>query len=400
MGDRISFNDAIILSGDGLQVVTGKSLLIEDGKVIAIGDPDPSAYQVSLSERLICPMFVNTHIHIGDTGAKELGVGMPLEKVVVPPDGLKHKFLQSVSGTDTHIRMMRDGMLELLHNGIIAMADFREQGLMGVRALRKAAEGLPLRVVALGRMTEGSSDIDTEQEAFQILQESDGLGIRDVESYPGKVLEKLRNSFPDKIFAAHAAENYQADLYSREKTGEGQVTRILRWHPDFVVHLVHASEEELRTLASARIFAVSCPRCNGILGSGQPKLAAWSQIGLQFALGTDNVLCNSPDMMREMDFASRLTRGLEQDPAVLEPRELLQAATIQGARALKLDNELGSLSPGKDASFIVFDLSSPNLKYQQNVISVIVHRATPADIAEIFVKGEKLIFSDYIDQPN
>ena len=99
-------------------------------------------------------MFVDAHIHIGDTGAKEMGVGLPLEKVVIPPDGLKHRFLQSVSGTEMHINMMRDGLLELLHNGIIAMADFREQGLPGVRALREAAAGLPLYVVALGRMKE------------------------------------------------------------------------------------------------------------------------------------------------------------------------------------------------------------------------------------------------------
>ena len=97
---------------------------------------------------------------------------------------------------------------------------------------------------------------------------------------------------------------------------------------------------------------------------------------------------NSPDMLREMDFASRLARGREQDAAALEPRRLLEAATLNGARALHLEKELGSLAPGKEASFIAFDLHSPNLRYQQDVISALVHRATPADIADIYVKGE------------
>jgi 5-methylthioadenosine/S-adenosylhomocysteine deaminase len=83
-----------------------------------------------------------------------------------------------------------------------------------------------------------------------------------------------------------------------------------------------------------------------------------------------------------------MTRGLALDPAVIDSLTILKAATIEGARALRLDNELGSLTPGKQASFIAFDLHSPNLEYQQDVVSAIVHRANPADIAEIYIRGD------------
>jgi len=390
MSELVCFNDAIILAGDDLKVIVGQSLLVRDGRIVRVGETEASARQVSMSNKILCPMFVDAHIHIGDTGAKELGIGLPLEKVVIPPDGLKHRFLKSVSGTEAHINMMRDGLIELLHNGIIAMADFREQGLPGICALRDASTDLPLRVVALGRMDETGTDEQIEAEAHLLLQEADGLGIRDVESYPSDLIKRLRKSYPNKIFAAHAAENISEERSSRRRTGLGQPARLLDWQPDFLVHLVHALPGELQLLSDAGIIAVACPRCNGILGSGQPKLAEWSKCGLHFALGTDNVLFSSPDMMRELDFASRMVRGEEQNPTALEPRLLLQAATIEGARALRLEKELGSLSPGKDASFIAFDLDSPNLKYQQNVISVIVHRATPADIAGIYIKGARI----------
>jgi 5-methylthioadenosine/S-adenosylhomocysteine deaminase len=94
-------------------------------------------------------------------------------------------------------------------------------------------------------------------------------------------------------------------------------------------------------------------------------------------------------MLRELDFASRLVRGQERDAAALEPRLLLKAATLAGAQALRLDKELGSLTPGKQASFLAFDLHSQNLEYQQDVISAIVHRASPADIANIYIKGDQ-----------
>jgi len=388
MSELICFTGATILAGDELRVTTGQALLVQSGRIVALEAPLPSTRQVDLSGRLLCPMFIDAHTHVGDTGAKELGVGLPLEKVVVPPDGLKHRFLESVRGTAGHINMMRHGLLEMLHNGIIALADFREQGLAGVRALRQAAIDLPLRVLALGRMAEGTSAEEIEAEAHALLQEADGLGIRDVEAYPEDVLKRLRAAYPHKIFAAHAAEDEASEVRSRRETGRGQPARLLDWQPDFLVHLVHASAEELMRLAEAGTFAVACPRCNGLLGAGQPRLAQWARSGLSFALGTDNVMFNSPDMLREMDFASRLARGREQDAAALEPRRLLQAATLNGARALHLEKELGSLAPGKEASFIAFDLHSPNLRYQQDVISALVHRATPADIAGIYVKGE------------
>jgi cytosine/adenosine deaminase-related metal-dependent hydrolase len=391
MSELTCFNGAVILAGDDLQATPGRALLVGDGRIVAIGDPVPSARQVDVSGQLLCPMFIDAHTHVGDTGAKELGIGLPLDKVVVPPNGLKHRFLQSVLGSEAHVAMMRDGLLEMLHNGVIALADFREQGLPGVLALRRAASGLPLRVIALGRMAEGGPEAQIEAEARALLQEADGLGVRDVESYSASLMKRLRSVYPDKIFAAHAAEDYSSEMRSRSQTGLGQCARLQEWQPDFLVHLIHASPEDLQRLAGAAIWAVACPRCNGLLGAGLPRLAAWAHCGLHFALGTDNVMFNSPDMLREMDYASRMVRGQEQNAAALDTRLLLKAATLEGARALRLDKDLGSLTPGKEASFIVFDLSSQNLKYQQDVVSALVHRATPADIAGIYVKGHCVV---------
>ncbi len=391
MSELTCFTGAVILAGDELQVTLGQALLVEGGRVLAIGDTVPSARQVDMSGQLLCPMFIDAHTHVGDTGAKELGIGLPLDKVVVPPNGLKHRFLQSVLGSEAHVTMMRDGLLEMLHNGIIALADFREQGLPGVLALRRAAGGLPLRVIALGRMAEAGTEAQIEAETRALLQEADGLGVRDVESYPATLMKRLRASYPDKILAAHAAEDYSSEMRSRSQTGLGQCARLQEWQPDFLVHLIHVSSEDLQRLAGASIRAVACPRCNGLLGAGQPRLAAWAQSGLHFALGTDNVMFSSPDMLREMDYASRMVRGQEQNAAALDSHLLLEAATLEGARALRLEKDLGSLTPGKEASFIAFNLHSQNLKYQQDVVSALVHRATPADIAGIYVKGNSLV---------
>ena len=388
MNELTCFSNAMVLVGDELEVIHNGTITVQAGRIVQIGEPAPDNARVEdMAGRLLCPMLINAHTHVGDTGAKELGVGLPLAQVTDPPDGLKHVFLQSVKGTELHVAMMRHGLLEMLHNGIIAVADFREQGLAGVRALRRAGEGLPVRVVALGRMSEGHDADALEREAHAILEEADGLGVRDVEAYPSALLRKLRAAYPRKILAAHTSEDYASEMHSRSQTGMGQAGRLLEWQPDFLVHLTYTPEEELRRLVEEGIGAVACPRSNGILGDGLPRLVDWVESGLRFALGTDNVMFNSPDMLREMDYASRLVRGMWRNAAVLEPRHFLMAATIQGARVLHLDRDLGSLLPGKEASFIVFNLNTANLKYQQNVISAIVHRATLADIEKIYIRG-------------
>ncbi|HAJ37430.1 MAG TPA: hypothetical protein DCL15_17310 [Chloroflexi bacterium] len=380
---------ATILAGDDLRVVEGAALTLQGERILSLGAPVPGAPQLDLTGKLLCPMFVDAHTHVGDTGAKELGVGLSHAASVIPPDGLKHRFLRSVA-PDQLMQMMRVGLIDMLQSGVIACADFREQGLSGVQALRQAAAGLPIRVVILGRMDETVDVAEMERQAHALLSMADGLGVRDVEAYPPELLAHLRRRYPDRLFAVHAAESAAAQAASVQATGRTQVARVLDWRPDLLVHLVHATPDDLAALAAAGAYGVACPRSNGILGVGLPDLARWRRHGLRFALGTDNVMFVAPDMLREMDFASRLGRGLAQDPTAVDHHLILRAATIEGARALKLDKQIGSLAPGKEASFLVFDLERPHLRYQHDPVSAIVHRASLADIAAIYVRGAPL----------
>jgi cytosine/adenosine deaminase-related metal-dependent hydrolase len=385
------FESGAIIASDDMQIIENASLVVKSGRILEIGETVPGTKVIDMRDKVLCPMFIDAHTHVGDTGAKELGTGMPLEDVVVYPNGLKHRFFKSLDD-ETHIQMMRHGLIEMLTSGIIACADFREQGIKGVRALRKAAEGLPIRVVILGRMDEAVSAQQADAEGREILQEADGIGVREVTSYDLDMLKRLRADHPEKIFGCHSSENIRFEQKSIELTGRGQTARNIDWGPDFLVHLIHTPVEDLQLLARRGIIAVSCPRVGSIIGDGLPDFGLWQRNGVTFTLGTDNVMLNAPDMLQEMDFASRLVRGMHMDPTVIDARTILQAATVAGAKALQLDNELGSLAPNKEASFIAFDLQTRNLTYQRNILSTIVHRAKTSDISNIYIKGEPLEF--------
>lgn len=387
MSECTSYLASHIISGDDMQVVKNTSLNVVDGKILSIAQPPDDAKQVDLENSLISPLFINAHCHLGDTGAKELGIGLPLEQVVVPPDGLKHRFLASLDH-QTHLEQMRHGLKEMLQNGIIACADFREQGLAGVQLLQQAKQDLPIRVITLGRMSEMTTQEIAYQEAQEILSIADGLGIRDMNAYPLPLLLQLRDEFPDKLFAMHVSENYESEMISRNKFGIGQTVRALEIRPDILVHLTHTPENELELVARDHIHAVTCPRANSILGDGLPDIVSWSKAKLEFALGSDNMMIAAPDMFREMDYLSRMLRGLFRDSAIIDFKQIFKAATIQGARALKLDRDLGSLAPGKEASFMVVNLESENLTFCQDLLSAMVHRTNLTDIRNIYIKGE------------
>jgi len=386
MDTLVSYINAAILAGETMDVLENSSMIVRDGTILGFGSPPEHSEVVDMQGCLLCPMFINGHTHIGDTGAKDLGVGLSLEESVIPPDGLKHRFLSTLD-RETHISMMRHGMIEMLQAGTIAFADFREQSIEGARRLSEAADGLPIQPVILGRLKENQPLEQTLSEAEQLLEIADGLGIRDVTAHSPETMRRLRQEYPESIFAVHAAEGLEEELSSRETESRGQVARALEWNTDILVHLVHASPDELRQAADQDVFAVHCPRSNCIIGDGIAPLSAWEDIGLEYSLGTDNMMFCSPDMLREMDFASRLGRGTNMDPTAVDSRKILQAATINGARMLKLEDQLGSLSPGRDASFIVFDMNTPNLRYSHDPVNSIVHRADTKDIESIYIKG-------------
>lgn len=388
MTKTTSFLASSIIIGDELQVLNQAALNAVAGRILSIGAPLPGAEIVDLGHALLSPLFIDAHCHLGDTGAKEIGIGLPLEDVVVPPHGLKHRFLARLDA-ETHQQHLHHGLKEMLDNGIIACADFREQGPAGVKALREAAQGLPIRVFALGRMAETDNAADIYSEAVEIFKIADGLGIRDVESYPAAVIKELRAQFPDKIFALHVSESTASEKASQQTYGRGQTARALELSPDLLVHLTHTPSSELAQVAAARVKAVCCPRSNGILGDGLPDVSAWVQAGVDFSIGSDNMMISSPDMFREMDYLSRMMRGYHQDPAAIDTCQIFSAATLQGARALKIAQDLGSLAPGKEASFMVLDLESPNFQYVNDYLSAMVHRAATSDIRNIFIKGEK-----------
>ncbi|HYH96677.1 amidohydrolase [Hyalangium sp.] len=164
--------------------------------------------------------------------------------------------------------------------------------------------------------------------------------------------------------------------------------------PDVVAaHSVWLKDSEVQTLASRRAGVAHCPESNMMLSSGVAQVPELLRAGVNVGLGTDGPAGsnNNLDMIEEMASAARLQKVTRKDPKALSARQVLEMATIGGARVLRLDQKIGTLEPGKRADIIVINLAEPKTQPVYSVESAVVYAANGSDVMHTIVDGKVLM---------
>ncbi|WP_246982769.1 amidohydrolase family protein [Halorientalis marina] len=332
--------EGTVLRGPDFEPVEGR-VVVEDGEIAAIEEGE------ARSDDIVLPAFVNAHTHLGDSIAKEAGGGLSLDDLVAPPDGLKHRLLREASREET-VEAMHRSLRYMQSGGTAHCIEFREGGVEGVSAIREAADGLDVEPVVLGR------------EEIEAMEASDGFGAsgaRDADFDH----ERTATRDAGKLFGIHAGERDSHD-----------VNAALDLDPDFLVHMVHTEPLHRERVADWEIPIVVCPRSNLVTGVGVPDMDELAE-HTTLALGTDNVMLNSPSMFREMEFAAKLSDRSAAD--------VLRMATKHGADIAGLN--CGVVEPGRDAKLLVLDGDSDNLDGARDTVRAVVRRAGVADVRDV-----------------
>ena len=387
---RRCYSHLSLFAGRDFEYLPEASIYTEGDRILKIRrGTDPSG--IDMEGALFLPAFVNGHSHLGDTGARDLGIGLTLEEAVAPPDGLKHRYLRNLSREEL-VGTMRKGLREMLRCGISACADFREGGFEGAEALREAAEGLPIKVLILGRPLSGEKKTPEAclKEIDRILSVADGLGIPSMDTFSTPFLKRIRKKYPGRILAVHGLEASENAIQRYWLSHSAEVKKILRDPLDFIVHLTQGTPRDIRKLSRRGIKIIGCPRTNAILGDGIPRIDLFEKEGLIWGMGSDNMMFSSPEMLKEADFASRSIRGHLKQPDCLKGY-LLKNITWMSAKVLGLDKEYGSLEPGSSASFIGFSGGSHGLSGSHDLPNSILHRTGWSDIRYFISHGMDVI---------
>lgn len=400
-----------VVAGDEMKVLKTGTIVTRGAKIESVYEGKPSTGLgnkniIDARNYIICPSLINAHIHLSDSLFKEAGVGLSIRKAVLPPFSLKDKILNE-SNYKQMKKSINDSLKEMLKTGTVYFCDFRDQGLLGIKILNNANKNLPIKSIVLGRTKKYpsfseknilpyklnkplSSEVCNEIE--EIINNSDGISIATINDFTNSALEQLhclKEKYKSKIFAAHAAETISIRKKSIKLTGKSDVYRALKiLKPDFLVHLANATKEDINFVAQTRIPIVICPRANAVLGIGIYNIFKLISRGILVGLGTDNVMLNNTNMFREMEFLSKISRGLRKNPNSIQTVDIFKMATINNAKILNCDNNFGSIYKGKKANFIFIDTNTTNLRPVKNVIATLVHRIQTSDISAIMVNGK------------
>ncbi len=158
------------------------------------------------------------------------------------------------------------------------------------------------------------------------------------------------------------------------------------------VHMTQLNKEEIQLIADTGVSVVHCPESNLKLASGFCPVESLRKAGINLALGTDGAASNNDlDMIGELRTAALLAKGVAADASALPAAAALEMATLGGARALGLDQQIGSLTRGKQADFIAIDLGAIETQPLFNPIAQIVYASTRDQITHSWVAGKCLL---------
>ena len=225
-----------------------------------------------VEDGVIVPLFRNCHTHLGDTLARdEIPEGLSIAELV-GPSGWKHKWLAN-NDVEASIRA---GMKEITASGTGLVMDFREGGKAGLDKFEDMQ--YPGTLILLGRPENGGN----------LPEENAGISsLADVEN-TSELIEQARGR--GGLVGIHHSENEREDIQG-----------IIELMPDFLVHMCHASDDDLEMVKAAGIAIVVCPRSNAYFGN-LPPLEKMIELGINLGFGTDNGMFCTANILDEIRF--------------------------------------------------------------------------------------------------
>ncbi|ADP77261.1 S-adenosylhomocysteine deaminase [Methanothermus fervidus DSM 2088] len=374
--------NGLVLLGKELKPVR-TNLVIEDDKIIEItNNKFNHGKKIDATGCIVLPSFTNSHIHIADSFAKDIADGKSLDEIVKPPNGIKHRLLEKTP-KEKIVESVKRSVKEMLMTGTTRFIDFREGGIEGIKLVRDAIKDLPIECKFLGRdpifYNPNAKRNEVRKKTKNLLSYCDGVGLSgfgEIDDNIAKIVvsQCKKNK---KIAAIHVAEDVKTQKISLKNTGKTEVQRALETGFDMLIHVTNPTSADIELLKNSDVSVVLCPRSNGILGTGIPPISNLLHLNINLLLGSDNVMFNAPNMIREMEYTLKVSRGFSRK--YLDPKIVIKMATTN---SLPIFGDVGCIEEGYRADILIVK------KLSSNPWLSIINRLEPHDIHYVIKDGK------------
>jgi len=400
----------VLVCDDEATVLNDASVVIVDGRITAIGPAEQMRADVQADRvidargHIVMPGLVNLHTHLPMTLLRGVAEHVDLqgfleivwaeEARVMDPEGVElgarlGAVESLLSGTTTALDMYFHP--EAAHRGAVSAG------------LRHVIGPVFFSFPGPDGLT-WDERIDLARRWPQVLEEIGGAYVPPaymphapftVEVEHLAQIAALANA-SGGIITTHTSENDQENADTLASRGQRPVaclaeSGVLSIKP-VLAHGVRLDGDDRREVAAAGASVAHCPGSNLKLASGAADIVGYRADGIRVGLGTDGCSSsNDLDMFAVMRLAANLTRLVNEAPAATSAQEIVQMATIEGARALGMGDRIGSVEVGKEADLILLDTQVPHLTPLHDPYTAVVFSAGRSDVRHVLVGGEVVV---------
>ncbi len=384
-------------------------IVIENGEIIEINESKEKEYEgkeLDLKNKAILPGLINTHTHASMSLLRGVADDLNLKNWLK-----KLRPLESEMNREDIYSGALLSCLEMVKNGITHFSDmyfYMDEVAEAAKEIGMRAD-LGYGMVTIDKDQEGiDKELEKGLDFFRKNRNSDLIDTfiapHSVSTCSREFLERISEIKNAKIqmHVAETEEEYKECKNKYNKTVFELLDEVNLLKHDFLAsHCVHVKEKDLILMKENDIKVSHNPNSNMKLASGVAPIQEMLNRGIDVSLGTDGAASNnSLDLFQEMKNASLLQKIKNKDASAVKAKEILEMATINGAKALGKDHQLGSIEEGKKADLVTINLNNPSINPKNNLISNIVYSGNNGLVDSVIVNGELIVHNKKLQKIN
>lgn len=406
--DMLVVGGTVLTMEPNTEPIKNGAVAVTDGRIAAVGPAEellelsPSGAVLNAGNSIILPGLVNTHSHLAMTLLRGIADDIPLKEWL-------EQHIWPVESEYMNRETVRLGTelatAELLLAGVTTTADMY---FFGDEVSAVLAEAGMRGVVAESLIDISTPRCATPEEMLEKQRE-----LLEAYSNHPLITPSVAAHSPYSVSAANLvkeaelAEEYEVSMQIHLSETTWEVEKLLgekgvspvAYLADLgflsertvAAHCVHVSSEDIELLAEFEVGVSHNPVSNLKLASGVSPVPAMVAAGVKVGLGTDGAASNNTlDLLRDMQLAALLHKGITGDPTVLPARTMLEMVTINGARVLGLEN-IGTLAEGREADLICVAVDGPHTAPMYDPFSHLVFAARSSDVRHVMIRGQVVV---------